>query len=227
MCPDTELLSAWSDGEVPSPWKERIASHLEGCRSCADRVAGFKRLSLRLRSAGKFDEAALVAKVATRLGIDRLESEPAPDAARTAAVRHPAAGSSPRRHANLALPIPYAAVAAAALLAVGILSGRMIGIPGALARGSAASPLAVATETSALPASLSSGNVMSGNSTMDSLVRYLETQNAPVSITIQLPPNGSFTGGGTPMIVKTPPAESVSLPPSTQGLGFVMSGSGK
>ncbi|HUX41931.1 MAG TPA: zf-HC2 domain-containing protein [Rectinemataceae bacterium] len=225
MCPDMELLSAWADDEVPSPWKERISSHLEGCRSCADKVAGIKRLSLRLRASGKFDEAAVVAKVASRLGIDKSGESPA--STETAAARLPRAEIT-RRQGNFALPIPFAAVAAAALLAVGILSGRMLALPGS--SGSGASPLASATEANsaqALPASLNAGNTMSGNPTMDSLVRYLETQNAPISITIQLPPNGSFAGGGAPMIVKTPPAEAVSLPLSTQGLGFVMTGAGK
>lgn len=226
MCPDMELLSAWADDEVPSPWKERIASHLEGCRSCAEKVAGIKRLSLRLRASGKFDEAAVVAKVASRLGIDKI-GETTTLSPGTSASLHPHVGA-PRRQGNFALPIPYAAVAAAALLAVGILSGRMLAVPGS--SGAGASPLASATgvnSAEALPTALNAGSTMSGNPTMDSLVRYLETQNAPISITIQLPPNGSFAGGGTPMIVKTPPAQAVSLPPSTQGLGFVMTGAGK
>ncbi|MBU1079772.1 MAG: zf-HC2 domain-containing protein, partial [Spirochaetes bacterium] len=35
MCPDRELLSAWADGEVPSPWRETIDRHVAACESCA------------------------------------------------------------------------------------------------------------------------------------------------------------------------------------------------
>ena len=244
MCPDAELLSAWTDGEVPSPWKERIASHLEGCASCADRVAGFRRLSLRLRSSGAFDESAAVAAVAARLGISVARAGAASH--NSQAIESFLSGDEPPRAASSsklseskrkmqAISLPLAAAAAAAFLVVGLLSGRMLSGSGPFGRGSAASPLAAASETgatSAFPANLAVGsptarNPMSGSPTMDALVRYLETQNVPVSITIQLPPNGSYAGGGAPMIVKSPPAEAVSLPPSSQGLGFVMSGSGK
>jgi hypothetical protein len=35
MCPDRELLSAWVDGEVSSPWRESLERHLEACPSCS------------------------------------------------------------------------------------------------------------------------------------------------------------------------------------------------
>ena len=41
MCPDRGLLSAYVDGEVPSPWKERLAAHLSECPSCAAQAARF------------------------------------------------------------------------------------------------------------------------------------------------------------------------------------------
>lgn len=33
-CPDTDLYSAYVDGEIPSPWKEKIEKHLSGCEKC-------------------------------------------------------------------------------------------------------------------------------------------------------------------------------------------------
>ena len=228
MCPDAELLSSWVDDEVPSPWKERIASHLDTCQGCAEKVASFRRLSMRLGASGRYDEAAVVARVASRLGIAMASALPS----ETLAQKSDSPG--PRR-GKLALPLPLAAAAAVAFLLVGGITGRLFMGPGAGSPGGAASSLASASESTAkggVPAGLVSGasgsaNNLSGSPTMDSLVRYLEAQNAPVSITIQLPANGSYAGGGAPMIVKQPPAEAVSLPPSTQGLGFVMSGPGK
>ncbi len=34
MHPDREILSAFLDGEVESPWKEEVSGHLAGCASC-------------------------------------------------------------------------------------------------------------------------------------------------------------------------------------------------
>ncbi len=207
MCPDAELLSAWTDGEVPSPWKERISDHLSSCAGCADKVAAFRQLSTRLLASGKLDEAAIAGRVARRLGLD-------PDREGSGATG-PKLVSSRAKRMGIALPLPAAAAAAAALLILGGLSGRMLGAPGMLARSSSN---AQATEVAA--------SSSSGNPTMDSLVRYIEAQNAPGTVSIVLPANASFSGGGAPMIVKTPPVETVSLPPSNAGLGFVMSGGG-
>jgi len=40
MCPDHEILSAYFDGEVPSPWDRSIAEHVAGCAACAAWLAG-------------------------------------------------------------------------------------------------------------------------------------------------------------------------------------------
>ncbi len=33
-CPDTDLYSAYVDGEIPSPWKEKLEEHLSTCEKC-------------------------------------------------------------------------------------------------------------------------------------------------------------------------------------------------
>jgi anti-sigma factor RsiW len=44
MCPDPQLLSIYIDGELPSPWKEKLESHLTGCSDCREKFENFKRL---------------------------------------------------------------------------------------------------------------------------------------------------------------------------------------
>jgi hypothetical protein len=39
------MLSLYYDGELPSPWKEKLEAHLEGCSSCGERLEQFRRLS--------------------------------------------------------------------------------------------------------------------------------------------------------------------------------------
>ncbi|MDR1388806.1 MAG: zf-HC2 domain-containing protein [Treponema sp.] len=34
MCPDREVLSVYFDGELDSPWKEKLESHIGKCQSC-------------------------------------------------------------------------------------------------------------------------------------------------------------------------------------------------
>ena len=50
MCPDKQLLSAYYDGEVPSPWREKIDVHLEECAACRDTAARYHGLSKMLRA---------------------------------------------------------------------------------------------------------------------------------------------------------------------------------
>ncbi|MCL1818391.1 MAG: zf-HC2 domain-containing protein [Spirochaetaceae bacterium] len=50
MCPDKQLLSAYCDGEVPSPWREKIQAHLEECGACRNAALRYGRLSKILRS---------------------------------------------------------------------------------------------------------------------------------------------------------------------------------
>lgn len=45
-CPDSDLYSAYIDGEVPSPWKERLEAHIASCPRCkalAERFAALHR----------------------------------------------------------------------------------------------------------------------------------------------------------------------------------------
>ncbi|GBU29046.1 hypothetical protein R84B8_02608 [Treponema sp. R8-4-B8] len=44
MCPDPQLLSIYVDGELPSPWDEKMDSHLKECPACRKKVETFKQL---------------------------------------------------------------------------------------------------------------------------------------------------------------------------------------
>jgi len=44
MCPDPQLLSIYVDGELPSPWKEKMEAHLKKCPLCREKYENFKRL---------------------------------------------------------------------------------------------------------------------------------------------------------------------------------------
>ena len=41
MCPDRQIISLYFDGELPSPWKEKMESHLEACPECRAALASY------------------------------------------------------------------------------------------------------------------------------------------------------------------------------------------
>ena len=42
MCPDVQLLSIYKDEELPSPWKEKLETHLSECPECREKLNKFK-----------------------------------------------------------------------------------------------------------------------------------------------------------------------------------------
>ena len=44
MCPDPQILSIYVDGELPSPWKEKMEAHLKKCSSCREKYGNFRHL---------------------------------------------------------------------------------------------------------------------------------------------------------------------------------------
>lgn len=48
-CPDHDLFSAYCDGEVPSPWKEKLERHIAGCPECKGLTDRYASISARLR----------------------------------------------------------------------------------------------------------------------------------------------------------------------------------
>ncbi|GHV77642.1 hypothetical protein AGMMS49942_24630 [Spirochaetia bacterium] len=45
MCPDPQMLSLYYDGELPSPWKEKLEAHIVDCSPCRRRLEQFRLLS--------------------------------------------------------------------------------------------------------------------------------------------------------------------------------------
>ncbi|MFZ4617356.1 MAG: anti-sigma factor family protein [Rectinemataceae bacterium] len=218
MCPEAGLLSAYLDGEVPSPWNERIGEHVATCEACGDRVGSWRLLSGRLHaeSRGTADslcsgESAVADRIGERLG-SRLDAS-LPGSAMGKAGRGASAG--------LLVPLPLAAAAAVVLMLAGALaSGFFTSAPSAAL---AAAPPASAAQSPGGRAATAVGTGTASSPTMESLVRYLETQNAPVNITIELPAGTTFPLGGEPVIVKDPMGQTVSLPPSGSP-DFLMTG---
>jgi anti-sigma factor RsiW len=195
MCPDPSILSAYRDGEVPSPWAERIAAHVSSCAECARRIESHGRLSAVFAVSPQADS---VERAKARVA-ERLEASIA---------------ASPRTrrgpwHRYLVLPLPLAIAAALVVAAVpaNAILGRLTPRQGA----------AIASETPgkagiARPVSVpgTAGTAASGDfSDFASLLDYLNGQEGYIRITVDIPPNRKFAPGGPAEIrkVSVPPAE--------------------
>jgi anti-sigma factor RsiW len=184
MCPDRQLLSVYFDGELPSPWKEKMKSHLTSCPRCRETIDTWRCLSLRLEETPDAGEAR--DRVWERLSaLDGQIAGPG-RVFRRAPVR---AGIWRR---NVPLPFTAALAAAAAVLAIvftTILVKRPMDIPSA-----ADLPVTAGIDM----------NVQSivPVSDMNSVLRYLEsTDNGDIMI-IRLPESRRFVNAGEPMIIK-------------------------
>ena len=208
MCPDRDLVSAYIDGEVPSPWKERLEEHFASCTECAALATRYRELGQALCAQGAEAAALVAAKERGRVRLDGLLSS-APEGS-SGGLRHAAAQlhAVPRlRNRTISLPIPIAAAAAILVLLLG-------GTTAALAlrtnaKGSAVQA-AVASGVIALPA-----KTQAQPASMDELLRYLDSSDGQITLTINLPSSTTFGSAGKPVIMRqgrAPRGQTVASP---------------
>jgi hypothetical protein len=174
-CPDHQLLSVYFDGELPSPWKEKLESHVTGCPSCTERLAEFGRLRHSI-CAQPMDGHVMAAqdKVWQQLGLDK-------GPARRSARITPLAGMWRR---SVAIPVP--AAAAAALLFVALALFLILRPP------SMDMTPAMAFETPGIiPVS-----------DMEDVLQYLGSRDSSEVLIIRLPESRSFDSYGEPAIIR-------------------------
>jgi len=44
MCPEPQLISIYIDGELPSPWKEKLENHVTECSVCREKLENFRQI---------------------------------------------------------------------------------------------------------------------------------------------------------------------------------------
>jgi anti-sigma factor RsiW len=104
MCPDHDILSAYIDGEIASPWERAIADHIASCERCHAVHARLLAARRALREEPPEDASGPMERVRQRI----LSHAPP--------VQH----APPVWRRQVSLPIPVAALAAALLLTLGV-----------------------------------------------------------------------------------------------------------
>ena len=195
MCPDRDLVSAFIDGEVASPWRERLQEHIASCADCTALAASYAALGDSLRAETSAEAAAESAALAR--GRERLEALLVGMPTATPALQ--ILGGGPKRarprartawRRAISLPLPLAAAAAFLVVLLGgataVFAFRTT--KGPEIRAVASGELA---PFKAQPAS------------MDELLRYLDSSDGKVTLTINLPSDTTFGSAGKPVIMRS------------------------
>lgn len=176
MCPDRDLLSAYADDEVPSPWKEKLERHLDDCAACADRVGRFRTQSSALSSAPEGDLVGAADRVWAALSQRMASDEETPGIVR--------GGMWVRR---VSVPLP---AAAAALLAIAFFAVLI------LAPGRRANLETIASVESTTPQAVQVSDVAG-------MIKSLSAQDSGADIiVIRLPDAATFEVSGQPALIR-------------------------
>jgi len=179
-CPDRQLLSVYFDGELPSPWKEKMEAHVAGCPACARRLEAYRRDSL---VAAREGDAGLPAarervwqKLEQRMGADVPSARP-----RYAAVW--------RRSVSIPLP---AAAAAAIILIVALAFLVVLRVT---------STEGMSGMTFASDAELDAPGIIPV-ADMEDVLQYLGSRDNGDIIILRLPESRNFVNYGEPAMIK-------------------------
>lgn len=181
MCPDRQILSLYHDGELPSPWKEKLEAHLESCSECRNILAGYRNLGENPAEAR--DENMLAAKERVWKNLTAPELV-MPE--RIAAWR-------PRKtvwNRTVTLPLPAAAAAAVVIIVAlfALANLRQNRLPAADSMATAG----IVDDQGMVPVN---GKDMSG------VLEYLSGQDNGDFMIISLPETRQFSRTGEPALI--------------------------
>jgi hypothetical protein len=196
MCPDESLLSAYIDGEVPSPWKEKMESHFGACPVCSTRLAEFRKLDAGLQELLPSDVESELAAARARIEADlRFDLADAVQAKTESIAPKTRTSRRMRESRNrsgmarkVAIPMP---VLAASFFVLIFAAGLLIG--GKVLVGN--KPQSMASASSA------SGTIQVGSGSMDSINQYWASLKSDQGVTITMPSEVSFEPIGDPVIM--------------------------
>jgi hypothetical protein len=124
-CPDTDLYSAYVDGEVPSPWKEKLESHMASCPTCRKHVERYRLIARGLKEGlapAALDIEASFARLSARIAARQVARPPVGSGARPLADAGRRSLSKAHDWIRYSVKMPVAGLAAMFLAAVFIPS---------------------------------------------------------------------------------------------------------
>jgi len=188
MCPEPQLLSIYVDGELPSPWREKMDAHLKECSACREKFENHKKLRELFNkdaSAKKIDESEIQSskeKIWRNIEAKRRFT-PYPGIL--------------RRRISISIPAAAAAAIIIALITMFISGGGNIlnnGFAGKKANSNERANIILAAEEE-IPEILPAATDLSG------VLQYLGADSSDIII-LRLPESRNFARAGEPAIIR-------------------------
>ncbi|GHV69972.1 hypothetical protein AGMMS49928_15330 [Spirochaetia bacterium] len=183
MCPDRQILSLYHDDELPSPWKEKLESHLASCPACVARLDQYRDLSRVLLENDTAETGEFLEKAKVRVR-EKLAS-PAGAGIRSFKLERRKVWSR-----RISLPLP-AAAAFAAVLALALFAAFRSPAPTPVP-----SPAFMAGGMGLQDQGIAAAADMSG------ILQYLGDNDSGDIMVIRLPESKHFKSSGEPAIIK-------------------------
>jgi hypothetical protein len=178
VCPDRQLLSVYFDGELPSPWKEKMESHIAVCPHCAEQLRIYKDINL---TAGEEETALVSAKERVWQKLEQDESSAPQNSSRV----FPANRAVWRR--RISIPIPAAAAAVVLMALLSFLIG--VRATGTLENSGMGGAMNFASEAEFdMPGLISASD-------MENMMRFFDNSDTGDTIILRLPEFSGFDYG--------------------------------
>ena len=191
MCPDRQIISLYIDGELPSPWKEKLEAHLASCVECRKQLAQYQNLSSILKDDSREE---VPAEIQNRVLNNIISAK----AEKT--------GFSPFKYRSgiwerkISLPLPAAAAAAMIFLIVAFFAVQGIQSPN--------------MTDSLIAAGNSEENFIAGSigsemadmiplADMTDVLQYLSSRDNINAVIIHLPETRNFSSHGEPAFLRS------------------------
>jgi len=178
MCPDRQIISLYHDGELPSPWKEKMETHLSECPQCRSILEGYGKLGETLSLKAEDSMQGAMERVWAKLG-----EQP---------VRQDIRRRKPIRYRTITLPLPVAAATAAAVLIIVAFFALM---------GLRSTPASLSQDPMVASAMGLDDYGIVPMDDMGEVLQYLSSQDNGDFMVIRLPESRRFSRPGEPALI--------------------------
>jgi len=206
MCPDPQLLSVYYDGELPSPWKEKMEGHLADCPECRHTLETYGIFRSGKDSPGASLPAAETAaceRVWNKIsGKTDIEADPEKTAGQSISPFHYPQKYSQTGFWRRSVSIPLPAAAAAALFIIVFAALWTLRTQG---RDTIPNMTVASEEYTLWPSGMDTGFDTSGMypmADMQGVLQYLGSRDSGDIVIIRLPETRSFLSSGEPAIIR-------------------------
>ncbi|MCL2212059.1 MAG: zf-HC2 domain-containing protein [Treponema sp.] len=201
MCPDQQLISIYVDGELPSPWKEKMETHLKVCPVCREKLESFKQLH-ELFKKDTTENRTYIERIVDEPEQERTYTEEEMQHAKERVWKNLESKRTFKPHNRIwrrkvSIPLPAAAAAAVilALVAMLWLKGGQVSnnaIAGSQPNDRVDFILAAEDE---IP------GIMPVSSDLNGVLQYLGADGSDIII-LRLPESRNFSRAGEPSIIR-------------------------